>query len=272
MARRKNASVSSRSGKAGPVPTPGRALLAGAIVADFTPPKRPSQRGIILLGGAPAMPGKARVAGFLARKGFWVFEIRFRGTWESKGSFLSHSPEEDVRLAIRAIGAGFTDVATRTRYHLDIDDWTVLGVSFGGAAAVLASRYPEVARSVALAPVIDWRARSADEPFPEFVRLLEEGFPGAYRASRGAFAKLSRGAFYSPIREAKRMDPAKLLILHRADDRVVPVEPLRRFARMTGIKPVLSRSGGHFSTSDLLDRDVFAPIARFLKMSPRRVG
>ncbi|HSE34961.1 MAG TPA: prolyl oligopeptidase family serine peptidase [Candidatus Paceibacterota bacterium] len=251
------------------MPLPGRTLLRGMIVADFTPPKRPSRRGIILLGGAPALPGKARVAAFLARKGFWVFEIRFRGTWESKGSFLARSPEEDVRLAIRAIEAGFSDVATRTRYHLDIDDWTVIGVSFGGAAAVLAARFPEVARSVALAPVIDWRARSIDEPFPEFVRMLEEGFPGAYRAARGAFAKLARGTFYSPIHEAGRIDPAKLLILHRADDRVVPVAPLRKFARLSGVKPVITRTGGHFSTRDLLSREVFAPMGRFLKMSQR---
>lgn len=252
-----------RSSAATPV-HPLRTLLFGTVVADVTPPKRPSRWGIILLGGAPALPGKTSVAAFLARKGFWVFEIRLPGTWESKGVFLKHEPEEDIRRAIRAIEGGFEDVATRTRYHLAINDWTVLGVSFGGTAAVLASRFPEVARSVALAPVIDWRAKSAEEPFPEFVRMLEEGFPGAYRAPRANLMKLAGGKFYSPISKAGEIDCTKLLILHRKDDRVVPLAPLLSFAKKTGIKPIVIARGGHFSTRDIIEKTIWPRIAPFL--------
>ena len=66
----------------------GRTRFANDIVAEFWMPKKVSFRAVIICDGAPSVPSKSTLAGFFARKGYWVFHMRYRGTWESSGEFF----------------------------------------------------------------------------------------------------------------------------------------------------------------------------------------
>jgi pimeloyl-ACP methyl ester carboxylesterase len=242
----------------------GRTRFGDDIVAEFWMPRRPSGRAIILCDGCPSLPSRARVALFFARKGYWVFHPRYRGTWESSGEFLRESPEEDVRIVAHALNQGFTDIVSGETYVLDISSVTVIGASFGGTAAILSLRDPIITHAIALAPVIDWTRPGKDEPFPYFLRLLREGFGGAYRAIPGGWKKLQRGKFYSPQHEAISVDPARLFIVHAKDDRVVPSAPLREFARKHRIRPLFLEEGGHLSVRAVTERNIWKEVAIFL--------
>src|SRR5512142_678992 len=114
------------------------------ILAEFLPPARPrkQQRVIILCEGMPSGPRKQPLAQFLAGKGYWVFYPRYRGTWESDGIFLQKSPHEDIRDVIDGLYEGIREIAFGKEFNVTPDEIFVIGGSFGGAAAVLASLDP----------------------------------------------------------------------------------------------------------------------------------
>lgn len=243
----------------------GRTRFAEDIVAEFWMPRKPSQKAIILCDGCPTMPSKHRVAEFFARKGYWVFHPRYRGSWESGGAFLEESPEEDVLLVAEGLNAGFVNVYDGIEYLLDITDITVIGASFGGAAAILSLKYPLIARSVALSPVIDWRQESKAEPFTDFTYMIEEGFGEGYRIHKDAWKRLKKGKFYNPMSEAKLIDTSRLFVVHAIDDKVVPIAPLRQFAKQTKCKPLILREGGHFSASSVMLPEIWKKVKMFLR-------
>ena len=237
----------------------------GDIVAEFWMPRRPSGRAVILCDGCPTVPSKHVLGEFLARKGYWVFHPRYRGTWESGGEFLKYSPVEDVLLVAEGLKGSFKEMWSGVRYVLDIRSVIVIGASFGGTAAVLASQDDRIAKAVALAPVIDWRREKGGESFEEFLRQITEGFGGVYRAPKKNYLKLKRTAFYSPVHSRGATSPTKLLLIHAKDDDVVPVLPLKKFSQKYRMRPIILSSGGHLSSSALMQPKIWKRVNNFLK-------
>src|SRR5215467_11658216 len=111
------------------------------IVAEFLPPARKRKRDkvIILCDGMPSIPRKQPLAEFLSRQGYWVFYPRYRGAWESDGVFLARSPHEDILDVVDELPRGVREAAFGRRFRARPDEIFVIGGSFGGAAAILAS-------------------------------------------------------------------------------------------------------------------------------------
>lgn len=237
----------------------------GDIVAEFWMPHKASGRAIILCDGCPTVPSKHTVGEFFARKGYWVFHPRYRGTWESGGEFLKHSPHEDLLLVAQGLGRPFKELWSEMSYILDIRHITVVGASFGGAAAILASLDERVDKAVALAPLIDWKRERGGESFEEFLRQITEGFAGAYRAPTKNYKKLKSGKFFNPIHHSEVVSKEKLFLIHAKDDDVIPIHPLKKFSKKSGIKPHILSKGGHLSSSMLMKPAVWKKVAAFLK-------
>ncbi|MEP7162175.1 MAG: prolyl oligopeptidase family serine peptidase, partial [Candidatus Moraniibacteriota bacterium] len=141
------------------------------------------------------------------------------------------------------------------------------GVSFGGAAVLLASCHPKVKKVIALAPVIDWTVSGPDESFQTLREYTEGAFGGAYRGPRKNWEKLKKGNFYSPLHEIKKMNGQKILLFHAEDDRVVPREPVSLFAQKTGAKIIIKKTGGHLSSRIITYKRNWEIISEFLRNS-----
>jgi pimeloyl-ACP methyl ester carboxylesterase len=216
------------------------------IVAEFLPPARRGSRKVaIVLDGMPSVPSKRALLEFLSKKGYWAFHSRYRGSWESRGKLFARSPHEDVIDVIDGITTGFRDLWSGTRYKLLPKRLVLIGSSFGGCAAILASRDPRVTSVVAFSPVVDWRAKSKTEPMGKLARFIKEGFGEGYRVAKDGWKKLSRGTFYNPAAAAEEIDGKKLFIVHAKDDDIVSWRSVQRFAKKTGAKLKLLRRGGH---------------------------
>ncbi len=245
----------------------GRTSFAEGIFAEFWIPNKPSGKAFIIVDGCPSMPSKHTLGEFLARKGYWVFHPRYRGSWESKGEFLQYSPDEDVRLVALSLNKGFTNAYDGITYLLDIREVNVVGASFGGAAAILSSRHPEINKVIAIAPVTDWLyydKHSKQESFSVFKKEIRDGFGDGYRFPDANFKKLSSGKFYNPIRHVKELEGGKIFLAHAKDDTVVPYEPTIKFAKLLGIKPMLFAKGGHLSSRILTESQVWKSAKQFL--------
>src|SRR5436305_3830484 len=156
-----------------------RARFNDEIVAEFLPPtrERKTQKLIILCDGMPSIPRKQSLSEFLAAKGFWVIYPRYRGAWESSGEFLERSPHEDILDIIDDLPRGMEEIAFGRRFRLSPDKIFIIGGSFGGAAAILASLDPRVSRAIANCPVVDWKildrsekAETRKENYADYIR------------------------------------------------------------------------------------------------------
>lgn len=241
-----------------------RALFAKEIVAEFLPPKRPSNRVVILCDGLPSVPGKAEVVRWFSKKGYWCFNLRYRGTWESLGNFLDHDPTEDVLDLIDALPGGFRSIWTEEDFHVKPEFVAVVGASFGGTAALMASLDDRVDKAIALAPVIDWTDESEAEPMDWFGDVIRKGYAGAVHFEDSDWGRLSRGEFFQPAAHMKQFDPSKLFIVHAQDDKVVHIDPTLELLKQTGCKGKVLKRGGHLSSRVVTKWPLSSQVQKFL--------
>src|SRR5437763_2403944 len=230
------------------------------IIAEFLPPARAlkKQRVILLCDGMPSMPRKQPLAQFLSKKGYWVFYPRWRGAWESDGRFLERPPQQDLSDIIDELPKGVRESAFGQKFKLSPDEIFVIGGSFGGAAAILASLDPRVKRVVANCPVVDWsilrEEQQKETSNKSYVAYVREAFGNGYRLSEKNWNKLHTGTFYNPIHHIMELTPKKILVFHAKDDPYIPWKSVSTFAACAGIKLRLLARGGHGRTEYIVQR------------------
>jgi dipeptidyl aminopeptidase/acylaminoacyl peptidase len=246
-----------------------RTRFAREIVCEFLPPARARKKGrvIILCDGMPGIPRKKTLVQFLSRKGYWVFYPRYRGAWESDGEFLKRSPHEDVLDVIGGLQKPITELAFGRKFEVNAPEIFVIGGSFGGAAAILASLDERVTRVIANCPVVDWtilRESEKAETSKPYATYLREAFGNAYRMKARNWNKLYAGKFFNPAHHADEIDAKKILMYHAKDDPNVPWQSVEKFARQTGAKLRLFALGGHLKTEYVVTR-YWKEIERFFR-------
>jgi len=240
------------------------------IVSEFLPPARPAkkQRVIVLCDGMPSIPRKQPLAEFLSAKGYWVFYPRYRGAWESGGEFLARSPHLDILDVISGLSKEFRELAFGQRFRVSAEEVFVIGGSFGGAAAILASLDSRVKKVVANCPVVDWailgREQRKETSNPSYAAYIRAAFGQGYRLPDRNWKKLFGGKFYNPAYHAAEVSPSKVMMFHAQDDPYIPYQSVRKFARITGVRLKLLRRGGHLST-DLMLRKYWPEIHAFFE-------
>jgi len=241
-----------------------RTRFKNEIIAEFLPPKRKSNKVIIICSGVPTVPSKDQLLRFYAKKGYWVFFPRYRGTWESGGEFLKLSPHVDLLDIIEQLPRGFMSAWDRKIYKISKPKVYVLAASFGGPTAILASRNSTIKKVILASPMIDWRYPSVGEPFDWFAHFVQNAFGMAYRGSIGNWRKLKSGNFYNPATSLRKVVGSKMLIFHAKDDKIVSHIPLLDFVKKTDAKIQLYKKGGHFGCSDFMSPKFYREIKKII--------
>jgi pimeloyl-ACP methyl ester carboxylesterase len=237
-----------------------RTRFKNDIVAEFLPPTRlgKRQKVIILCDGMPSIPSKQPLVEFLSKKGFWVFYPRWRGAWESGGQFLKRSPHEDILDVIGELPKGVQEIAFGQRFTVSTDEIFVIGGSFGGAAALLASLDERVQKVIANCPVVDWEILDEEQgketSNPSYPAYIRKAFGSGYRLSDKNWDKLRSGDFFNPMHHVSEMDGSKIMMFHAKDDPYVPWNTVNRFAKQAGAGLTLLARGGHLSTTNIVQR------------------
>lgn len=236
------------------------------ILTEFTAPKRKnSQNVIIFCSGVPGSPNKEDVLEFWSKKGYWCFFPRYRGTWESHGRFLDHSLEYDLFAVIDGMQKRFKDYWTGKSYKVSPKAVTIIGTSFGGAAAILSTLDKRVNKAVCISPVVDWVEEEKNEPLAVLYKFIRQAYGGVYRINKKNWDRLASGNFYNPIRHIEKYDPKKIMIIHAKDDDVVKYEPVERFAKTLKCRFISPKKGGHLSSSLLMNKKYCQRVEAFLK-------
>lgn len=247
-----------------------RTRIGKDIVAEFAIPlsKKHQKEGkvAVLAGGAPGMPSKNALIEFLALKGFYVINPRYRGTWESGGKFLEKNPTFDIKEVIDAFSKPLISFYEEKSYAFPKkSNVYIFASSFGGPAGFLLSRDTRVKKVVTLSAVCDWRDDCGVEPLDELDQMTKLIYGEGYRLAPNAWKKLKKGNFYNPMTSLEKIDGAKILMLHAEDDDIVHAHATQDFADATGAKLLVSEEGGHFGLSEMMNPDTWKEIAKFLK-------
>lgn len=225
-----------------------RTRFAREIVAEVFFPAKQTGKVAVLASGAPSGSSKKERLKFLATQGYVAIYPRYRGTWESDGYFLAHSPARDIRDVVIELAKKkrVKNITTGEVLPVRVTAVHLFGGSFGGPAVLMNTGIPIVTKVIACSPVIDWSAEGEDEPFDEFVRYSREGYGGAYRTRRlKDWEKLIKTNYYNPIAHTETIDGKKIFIVHALDDTVVPCDPVIPFAGKVGATYYLKPRGGH---------------------------
>ena len=241
-----------------------RTLIKKQILCEFVPPAKPSHKVIILAKGLPSQPRNEDVMLFLARKGYWVFLPRYRGSWESTGLFLQHAPSKDVKDVIDQLAKGFVAIDNGKRYKIPNPEIYLIGNSFGGAAMLLASAHPKVKKAVGLSPATDWRTLPKNEWGRRFA-YISTAFGGAYRSKPQYVKQFMTGKRYNPTLKVNTSSGKKILIIHPKDDRDIPYTDSIAFSEKTMCKLTLLKRGGHMAMSDIRKPAVWSTIKKFIQ-------
>lgn len=134
----------------------------------------------------------------------------------------------------------------------------VIGGSFGGAAALLASLDPRVKKAIANCPVVDWgilrREERKETSNTSYAAYIREAFGNGYRLSERNWKKLYGGVLYNPAHHVGEFTPSKVMMFHAKDDPYIPHAVVARFAQRTGIPLKTLARGGHLGTEDIVRR------------------
>ncbi len=241
-----------------------RARFGKDIIAEFLPPKKPSNKVMVLCDGLPTVPGNSGIVRYFADRGYWTFHMRYKGTWESGGKFLDHSPEQDVLELIKELPKGFISIWDGVEYKIEPSEVVVFGSSFGGTTALMASRSKLVDKVVALSPVINWR-QEADESMEWEHQVIQDGYAQGYRYTKTDWDRLSRGEFFQPAATVDEFDPEKIFLAHAQDDTVVPIGPVQEFVLQVPCKHIYFKKGGHSLGGKIRQFPRSVMLWRFLK-------
>ncbi|OGH85534.1 MAG: hypothetical protein A2493_01175 [Candidatus Magasanikbacteria bacterium RIFOXYC12_FULL_33_11] len=240
-------------------------IFKNEIVVEFLPPKNStSQKVIILCDGLPSLPEKNKLVKFLAKKNYWVFHIRYRGTWESIGEFLDKSPVQDVLDLVDALPKGFTDIWDKQEFKVNPESVFVIGASFGGTTALMSSLDPKINKVIAICPVVDWKDESGEESNDYLKNILRQGYPGSYHFSEENWDKLVKTDFFNPVDYADKFDSSKILSIHAKDDKIVMYNGVEKFMDKIGVHFITRKKGGHLSSSIIMNFCIFRKIKKFL--------
>lgn len=245
---------------------PHRTRFKKQIVTEFLPPAQPSNKVLIFCDGMPGLPGNAKVMHFFRKKGFWTFYPRYRGTWESDGQFLKHCPSKDILDVIDELDNGkeFESFADGEQFSIADPEIYVIGISFGGPAALLASLDDRVQKVITIAGVVDW---TVDKHMDWLRQFVAQGFGNGYRFEDSDWDKLSTGELYQPTVHVDAFDGKKILMIHATDDDVVPYAPTKQFAEQIGAELMTFKRGGHLSTGMIrrLSYFTYRTVRKYLK-------
>jgi uncharacterized protein len=212
--------------------TSGGVRLAAHLARPSAANVAPGRPGLVIAHGFPSGPKSARSSGqtypelaerLAADAGWTVLAFNFRGTGESDGHFSIGGWLDDLRNAVDHLLA-----------RGDIDGVWLAGASTGGSLAICAAGEDERVRGVAAlsarADFEDW----AEHPrrFLEHAREIGVIRNAAFPPDVDAWIRELRET--KPLSLAAKVAPRSLLLVHGADDDVVPAIDARALADCHG--------------------------------------
>ena len=231
------------------------------IVFEFTVPAKRQKGIVILLNGMPSVPKLNELLETLAANGYIAIFPRYKGTWESSGTFLAQSPVQDIKSLCNEIvrKKKITELYARKEFKFAMTKLILVGTSFGGAVALCTAAFPSITKVVALSPVTDWKTYAGSETMrasKHMQHFLREGFGEGYRFTDSGWKEFETGALFNPPTKLAKKTARKITIVYDESDTTTLPEGIVGYAKNQHIALKKTRGLGHLSFSKLSSSDL----------------
>lgn len=243
----------------------------GGIFFECALQERLADAVIILLGFPGKMEQHALIEEFASR-GYHVFLPRYRGSFQSKGQFLSKNPIDDLMVFMRSFEQGSVKSLWDLRKRqFRVNKKLLVGSSFGGAIACgLAAKSGAFSHLILLAPIWDFAVHNENKNEEDLARLtmfVKRAYENVYRIKwKNVQERMLKWREMRPDYYAPLLQKLPILVFHDPNDKVVSFAHTKamvsRFERATLVEHYL----GHGASADLI-RTYWKEIDKFVKVN-----
>lgn len=217
------------------------------IIFEFAIPEGEQKGIVILCDGMPSVPKQKELLMYLSRKGFFVVFPRYRGTWESEGSFLANPLGNDIEEIIAFLAKGsITELYAGETFLVKQTPLYLVGSSFGGTIALSLISNSTISKIVAFSPLISFAGDLSD--LKRFIRL---GFGNGYRFTDAAWEKMASGQLFSLPMKISAGRNKDVLAICDSSDRTVDTGTIEAYAKENDILIMKTNNIGHLSFSKI---------------------
>jgi len=231
------------------------------ISFDFVLPEKSNKKLVVLLPGLPEYPRPKDLMIKLARKGYLAVYPKYRGTFESDGSFLEKSPAHEVLEIINHLrdSDNLVELFAMKEMPIKFNEIIVLASSFGGSVGLHLSKLTnKVKRFVLIAPVIEFESHNRDgneQDLKNLLQFIKKGYNFIYRLNESDYTKMLEGKIIPSALKDLDKYSGEITIIHCKDDFVVSLSNSVNFVeKCPNAKLIKLKNKGHFSISRLDDK------------------
>ena len=240
------------------------------IFFEFLVHKKDSADAIIILPGFPSSNNEDELMRFFYEKGFNVFYLRYRGSFQSKGYFLESNLVGDMIQCINHINKGkvvsLWDMEEKSFKNRDL---ILLTGSFGGAIAcgIAAKSDHLISKIILSAPVWDFDKHNTTYEEQNLSRLLDfvkKAYKNLYRIKfNNLINQLHKFREISQEYYLKKLD-CHLLVFHDPKDKTVSIDHTKEIVKKIKNSKLIEHNFGHGLSEELI-KQYWNEIERFIK-------
>lgn len=217
------------------------------IVFEFVPPEGEQKGVAVLCDGIPSVPKQKELLAYLSRKGLFVVFPRYRGTWESGGSFLADPPENDIEKVTELISKrSIIELYAAKEFSLPETPIYLIGSSFGGAVALSLVHNPKISKIIAFSPLITFSTELYQ--LEHFIRV---GFGEGYRFTNDNWKRMASGKLFSPPAKINTARRESILVVYDFSDATIDPKTIETYVKENNIAVMKTNGIGHLSFSKI---------------------
>lgn len=237
---------------------------------EFLIHKDKSTDAIIILPGFPSSNNEDDLMRFFYEKGFNVFYLRYKGSFQSNGYFLESNIIDDMIKAIDYINKGrVISLWDMEKKSFENKRLILLTGSFGGAIACgIASKSNHLISKIILsAPVWDFNKHNTIYKEQDLYHLLDfvkRAYKNLYRIKfNNLITCLNKFRNLSPNYYLQKLS-CPILILHDPEDKTVSIMHTKEIIKQIKGSELIEHNLGHGLSEELIER-YWSEIGNFIK-------
>jgi esterase/lipase len=230
----------------------------GGIFFEFVLQDRTAD-AIIILPGFPGRNDFGELIELFYDRGYHVFVPRYRGSYQSSGSFLSKSPVDDIIMFARNLDKSFAkDLWDMKKKIFKINKKIIIASSFGGAIACgLIAKYPSFSHLILAAPIWDFAKHNEnndEQDLRHMAEFVKRAYKNCYRLNfNDIIKKLSKFKELSPEYYYPKLKDFPVLVFHDPNDKIVAFRHTKEMLPALNKATYIEHYLGHGLNASLLN-------------------
>jgi|SRR3989344_2478740 len=212
---------------------------------------------VIILPGFPSNNDFSDLIKFFYEKGYHVFVPRYRGSYQSKGVFLSKNPIYDLEEFLTALEKGVArSLWDGKKKKFIIRRKILLAGSFGGAIGCgLAAKTQKFTHVILTSPVWDFEKHNSlgdEQDLVKLTQFVKRAYNNCYNYDFDSIAEAigkfieTKPDYYLPL-----LETTPVLIMHDPNDKTVAIKHSKEMFPLLKKAMFIEHYFGHVSSDDL---------------------